>query len=410
MKILLLTATFPPQGGSGVQRPYYQFKHLSEFGHDVWVVGASDSGWVSDDTFPLSHKEEERVLRVPLYKSKLEQRICTRLSKWTGCVPFPDRAAGWARRAFQASRRLIEKHAIDVIITSVGYGSMLSLGAKLQAITNGTLVVDFRDLLTSNPVYFEGNPYKHPLIRSIHASAEDRWMKRASAACAVSPHHAAIIWLRNPHLSAVRVIQNGFGDSSTGRRVFAPNDKFTFRYTGFVHPSMRLDAFFEALARLQSRVPSVANELVVEFYCGNPQFVSNLVESFGVGSLVEVNGYVPYGRVVELQKSADALLLMWTPDPGCMCGKMYEYLAAGPPILAVSQGNVDGKFVVESTNRGLCCDAAEIESLRDSILKFARTDHACSFEEANIERYSRKNQNRLLSDLLIDLQDAGSGG
>lgn len=410
MRIALLTATFPPQGGSGVQRPYYQFKHLRELGNDVWVIGATDAGWVSDDTFPLSKEDEKQIIRIPLYRSKLDRRLRTRLSKWTGCIPFPDRAAGWGKRAFTVAKRLIEKENIDVILTSVGYSTMLQLGAKLKkASKNTSLVVDFRDLLTSNPICFDGNPYKNKFAKPIHAWAENRWMRMADAACAVSQHHANLISERNPGLK-VRVVQNGFGDSKYLSTSKSRNQKYTFRYTGFVHPSMKLDSVFKAIALMQSEMPNVSQKVTFEFFTGNPAYVSKLAKVNGIEKLIDVQGYVSHERVLELQSTADALLLLWTPDPGCMCGKMYEYLKAGPPILAISQGNVDGAFVVESTSRGLCCKADDIQQMKTTILQFVSGNDNCLFDLDLIQTYSRSHQNKLLNQMLLEITDSHAFG
>jgi hypothetical protein len=93
-----------------------------------------------------------------------------------------------------------------------------------------------------------------------------------------------------------------------------------------------------------------------------------------------------------------------------MCGKMYEYLKAGPPILAISQGNVDGAFVVESTSRGLCCKADDIQQMKTTILQFVSGNDNCLFDLDLIQTYSRSHQNKLLNQMLLEITDSHAFG
>jgi hypothetical protein len=62
----------------------------------------------------------------------------------------------------------------------------------------------------------------------------------------------------------------------------------------------------------------------------------------GLESVVEFSGQVPYGRAVAEMAAADVLLLLDTPGRRSgIPAKLYEYLGAGRPVLALAEPNGD---------------------------------------------------------------------
>ena len=109
-RVLLLTSTFPPRGGSGVQRAYYQSELLSKLGHHVEVVTESIGNlWVEDGSFRLEYLAESQVHRMPVF-SLLWSRLRNRIGK---CLPFvglyPDSHGAWVQGAVARARQVIER-------------------------------------------------------------------------------------------------------------------------------------------------------------------------------------------------------------------------------------------------------------------------------------------------------------
>jgi glycosyltransferase involved in cell wall biosynthesis len=80
----------------------------------------------------------------------------------------------------------------------------------------------------------------------------------------------------------------------------------------------------------------------MDFYGTNPDHVSPLAQKYGVESLVSVHPPVTHREAVELQQSADILLLMQWNDPreqGNVPGKLFEYMGARRPVLLLGLEN-----------------------------------------------------------------------
>lgn len=67
---------------------------------------------------------------------------------------------------------------------------------------------------------------------------------------------------------------------------------------------------------------------------------------------VEHVGVVPHRESLALQRSADVLLLLTSNNRGVATGKLFEYLGAGRPILALADGN-EAARIVRETHSGI---------------------------------------------------------
>ena len=81
------------------------------------------------------------------------------------------------------------------------------------------------------------------------------------------------------------------------------------------------------------------------------------------------------------------------PDiKGIIPGKLFEYLAAGNPILVVGNPTGDSARIVNETKAGVICDFAEKEKMKTAILNFYADWKSGKKNQNNseIEKYSRK--------------------
>jgi glycosyltransferase involved in cell wall biosynthesis len=407
--VLILSATFPPRGGSGVQRPYYQFRLLSELGHSAWVVTASNhAAWVRDDSFSLSESEKDRVICLPMFRTRMMEHLSTRIVKRARFLMYPGRAAYWRRRAQAAASALIDLHGIDCVISSVGSPCTLQIMANLKRqYPQLATIADFRDLWAGNPVTFGSRSQNWKLYQFLDSALERKWLRNVDAVLSVSPTHCRILSGRYSDLiangAAIRVLHNGYDEerySSVVASRPSQEERFIFRYTGFVLPSMRLRDFFATVSKAVAADPVLRRRIKFEFYTGTASVVQQTASECGISDIVASKPYVPHAQVPELQATADALLVMWTPDPGCMCGKFYEYLRAGPPVLAISQGNPDGESVLVDTGRGEACSIDDPSSIISAMKRFVdgRASYTC--RRNLVEQYSRQSQATQLSALI----------
>jgi glycosyltransferase involved in cell wall biosynthesis len=99
-------------------------------------------------------------------------------------------------------------------------------------------------------------------------------------------------------------------------------------------------------------------------------------ESLGLGERVELLGDVSRRRSLELQRDSEALLLL-IPESGgrgrgVLTGKIYEYLAAERPILAVVPPDGAAARLVGDTGSGTVVPPDDVEAMREALLDLRR--------------------------------------
>lgn len=406
--VLILSTTFPPRGGSSVQRVYYQARMLSELGHSVRVITARQQPHgLKDNGSSFQGFPESNVVRTPTYSTIL-QKLRSKLSRIAPFVSlYPDQYAAWKPSAKQAAVRIVESDDIDVILVSRGSPSALQLAWELkQKFRHLKVAVDIRDLWVDNPVNFFSRKSNRYATTVRDRRMELQWMAAADVVFTVSPHHLRVMSERLTHLpeDRIHVIHNGFDeelfkDTKASKR---SDNILTLRYLGFVVPTQRIDTLFEALARLQKLYPDLSARIRCEFYGGSAAQVRQLADKHEIHSIVSAHPYVSHETAVSLMKGADVLLLLWTADPGCMCGKFYEYMRANQYILALDQGNIDARTVLERSGRGDWVNGTDADKVADH-LKHLLDRHQSGQPLLNMERlpdistFSRKSQAQLLS-------------
>src|SRR4030095_5231553 len=105
-------------------------------------------------------------------------------------------------------------------------------------------------------------------------------------------------------------------------------------------------------ARAQTAGTSVV-PFVGDFRAADREWAQNL----GLGDRLELHSYLPRRQVLELQRDSEALLLL-IPESGgrgrgVLSGKVFEYLAAERPILAVVPPDGAAAALLRETGAGV---------------------------------------------------------
>jgi glycosyltransferase involved in cell wall biosynthesis len=140
----------------------------------------------------------------------------------------------------------------------------------------------------------------------------------------------------------------------------------------------RVDRFFAAMVRLKEQDRSGAGgNLRFVHYGGNPKVhrdIFQLSQPMGLGGIVRCEPAAPRAEFLAACKGADILLLLVGHDgddsfmhQGSIPGKLYNYLAAGRPILVVGPRGCEAGKIVERVRRGIAVPDDEPESIADAI-------------------------------------------
>jgi glycosyltransferase involved in cell wall biosynthesis len=441
---LLIAYMFPPRAAAGTYRLAQFAKYLPEFGWTPYILSASLHDYEERDATPLQDVElDDRVLRtsrlpidaldryvmkwakrflasspssasneeesasssasVPTWRTMLERAGFT-LRDW---LYFPDRFAGWIPFAIREGARFVRKHDIDVIFSTFKPASSHLVGWALSERLDCPWVADFRD------------PWAYNAYRNDEGSIRwraDRWlqeqvMSNADAVVTVSDRWRDMMCDQfggEEVRSKYHTIMNAF-DPEEYRDPPPPyRETFTLVYTGTIYGHRNPAALFEALRDLveDGTIEPEHFQLVVAGRQGRS--LRRMVARYGLEEIVDLPGYIPHRDAVSLQQKASALLLIEDSDPGCCPSKLFEYLGAKRPILAITPRGGVIEEVVDDTSSGTVVDPSDSSTLHNTLRvwyeSFRRGEsHAVNPDEEAIERYSRRNRTRELASLFETL-------
>ena len=336
-----------------------------------------------------------------------DTRGAERFARWVRANIFvPDARVGWVPFAVQRGLRLLRDEPFDAMLTSGPPHSVHLTGWALHARTGIPWIADFRDPWTDINYYDE-------LPRSDAALATDRWLERsvlerATRVVTVSPGWRNLLLGKGDRDPAdFAVIQNGFDPEDFGSAQEPPEDRFTFVYVGSLYGSRNPDALWRALASLRSRdeVPKLRLRLVGRIGAD----VLAELERFGLDTITEHVPYVPHDEAVREMQRATVLLLTvesYRHERGNLTGKVYEYLAAGRPILALGPVEGDAADLLRDTGAGRMLDrddAAGVAAyVREMYEAWVRGDKLRGASAEAAAPFSRRAETAELAALLDD--------
>ncbi|MBV8169479.1 MAG: glycosyltransferase family 4 protein [Alphaproteobacteria bacterium] len=373
-KVLIVSWYFPPGNTIGAVRVGKFAKFLHDRGRDFRVLTASD--WGLPETLPLE-VPPQRVIATPWTDINELPPALQALRGWLKrprvgapgtraggdgatrprgrgvghlyrtLTNVPDRQIGWLPHALAHAARRLDGWRPDIIYASAPPFTSLIVADRLAARYRCPWVIEFRDRWVDDP-YYEKPPWR----MAIETRWERRLVGRADAIVTVSQPWSNGFRVKYPG-KAVATILNGFDPDDYAR---APGeapaeDGLSIVYTGAIYPGRRDPTpLFEAMRRLGG------TDVRARFYGTAPEHVLPLARRCGVEGLVEVLPSVPYRESIRRQQAADVLLLLQWNDPreqGNVPAKLFEYLAAGRPILGLGLDDGVPATVIRERDAGL---------------------------------------------------------
>lgn len=350
-RLLVVCYFYPPLGGGGVHRVLGFTRHLPQHGWTCTVVCAGEEDyWVKDASLAAQVPAATEVIRVSggsalatllrFGRRGAEGRRSGRafaglrsLSDWW---LLPDSYAGWSRRAATAAARRIAGGGVDAVLTSSPPDSAHLAGLALRRRFALPWVADFRDP-------WIGLRFRDPPTtwhRARQAAMERRVLEGADLVLAASRTHADDLARdARPALRRLEHLPNGFEPAGDGDVAVVPDDAhFTLAFTGTMSLMPDTEILLEALHDLLARRPEARRRLRAKLAGPFESGYADRALALGLTGIVEFTGPCPHAATRALQRRAD-LLLLWKPrGPGyrtMVPGKLYEYLDAGRPVLAL---------------------------------------------------------------------------
>jgi len=164
----------------------------------------------------------------------------------------------------------------------------------------------------------------------------------------------------------VRVIANGFDPRIIAPRETPVTESFTITYTGSLYEGKRdPEVLLRAISTLIGEGVMDPKRVHVRFYGAYNHHLEYLINCTGLSAIVDQCGTVDRDTSLARQRESQILLLLnWNhpAEEGVYTGKVFEYLAARRPILAVGgPAGVVGELLAET------CAGTHVGSLDDCV-------------------------------------------
>ena len=223
---------------------------------------------------------------------------------------------------------IIRKHQISIIWATFPPYCNLTLANKISNATGIPWLADFRDVyqFTDNLGSF--------FMKPIRLFYEKQILRSASKVISVSDGFAAT--LRARHNRDVAVIPNGFDPDIIVRENVLLFPKFEIVYTGGINlGNPDFNPLFNAIQLLCETGKMDVNDVLISFYgYGNERRLKHFFHHT-YSKVIKNYGGVPREESLHHQRKALILLQTTAPGTGWMTSKIYEYLVARRPILAI---------------------------------------------------------------------------
>ncbi|WP_051321829.1 glycosyltransferase family 4 protein [Alicyclobacillus contaminans] len=438
-RILMVTYAFPPMGGIAVQRPLKFVQHLPRFGWEPMVLTTKDAySATMDESLLQAVPAGTRIERIANPLSRLQRASV----QWNGDAPSANAAAGmpprhgprawlrgglkalksallipdeyvwWAISAARHARSLVQYAGIDCVYTTSGPNSTHLVGLLLKQWTGVTWIADFRDPWVGNLHY-----HHRGLTDAVHRWMERKVMQRADVLMTVTEAFRDQFVETYPHTREKwQVIRNGadpmdFPAVQRSADDAAPGQRpLTIFYAGILYERRSPEPFLRALAQAIADGRLSKADIRVEFagifdYPGK-RANAELVEQLQLQGLVHVHGYLPRTETLKRMQTADVLLLIGDTGPRSsdyVPGKLYEYLFANRPMLALVEEG-EAANLVRQTRAGWVLPPQQVNAMADLLVSLVHAHRAGGVQYApnreEQQKYSRVEQTRCFAECL----------
>jgi glycosyltransferase involved in cell wall biosynthesis len=414
VKVLIVTLYFPPAGGGGVQRPLKFATHLPALGIETHVLAPDNPKWIhmDDELRPPTQAWVHRARylgpkgRRPseeLHGKRGVERALTHARLLPRRLVVPDEAATWNLTAIPAALRIARAEKIDVVITTSPPGSVHLVGAAVKRALGVRWIADLRDSLLAHQDRRADTPAVRMKARTVRVVA-GVVARRADAIVTAFDSIGEEMRALEP-TGRIVTIANGSDFDDFDGLTYTPGERFRITHTGAFFGRRDPKPFLRALAG------SGLEDVVVRFVGGFQAADREFAESLDLGGRVEVIPFVPRRRSLELQRDSEALLLIASEaggrGTGVIPGKVFEYIAAGRPILAAVPAGGAAARLIEEVGAGVVAPADDVDALQAALLelhgRWKRGELEVELTPEARERVSRRARVAELAELVRDV-------
>lgn len=420
MKVLIITYYWVPAGGSGVQRWLKFVKYLRDFNIEPVVYTVDEAKYpIIDESLKSDVPENIEVLKKDIWEpnnllsifKKKETKTSAgflnpnptffgKILQYIRANYFiPDARKFWIKPSVKYLEKYLKENKIDAIITTGPPHSLHLIGLALKKKINIKWIADFRDPWTAID-YFHQLPLTKKSIKK-HHQLEQEVLANADASLVVGETMKANY---KTFSNNIHVVTNGYDSEKNEKVVSVLDAKFSITHIGLMNSDRNPKVLWKALSELSEENNSFKNDLEIKLIGKLSDDVLADLEKYKFKSVEKIN-YVPHKEVQQYQRNSQVLLLAVNNVPsakGIITGKIFEYLQAKRPILAIGPEDGDLAVILKNTNSGTIVDFNDKEAIKRTVLSLYKSykENTLQVSSKDIEQYHRKELTKQLSVIL----------
>lgn len=422
-KVLIITYYWPPAGGPGVQRWLKFVRYLRDFGVEpVVYVPENPSYPIIDRSFekeipagvevikkkifePYSlakifSKGETETISSGIIADEEKQSFLQKLMLFVrGNFFIPDARKFWIKPSVKFLKSYLKEANIDTIITTGPPHSLHLIGLQLKEELGVRWLADFRDPWTQ--IGYHEKLKLTSGSREKHERLEMEVLQKADEIITTSFTTKAEFEGKTSR--PVTVITNGFEEAAMEE--IKLDEKFSISHIGSLLSGRDPSNLWRILAELVHDNKDFATDLELNLAGAVSEEVVASIKTAGLEKNLKLKGYVSHNEALELQRKSQLLLLIEIDSEetrGIIAGKLYEYMAAKRPILAIGPESWDVERIISETGTGKVFSYRAGQELKEYLMQAYKEYKAGNLKSkaTNIEQYSRRNLTGKLAKLI----------
>ncbi len=420
-KVLVIAYYWPLAGGPGVQRWLKFVKYLKDFGIEPVVYVPENPNYpIVDDHLAHEIPKDIQILKQPIvepYKwasmlskkktktissgviQEKEPSFVEKLLLWIrGNLFIPDARKLWVKPSITYLSEVIEEQGIQTIVTTGPPHSVHLIGMGLKKQHQIEWIADFRDPWTTIGYHSKlrltkASQRKHKELEHIVLNTSDKIIVTSNT---TKQEFEKIT------TKPIRVITNGFDDNLGEIQM---DRLFTISHIGSLLTRRNPKSLWKALQELTTENEAFKKQLRIQFAGVVGEEVLQSVKACGLENCVVQLGYLPHNQILEVQRKSQLLLLLEIDSEetkGIIPGKLFEYLNAKRPILAIGPREWEGGTIISETNSGEVFAPEDSAALKNVLLDWFELYQkgALAVNSVGIEKYHRRELTRALANYI----------
>lgn len=422
-KLLIITYYWPPAGGPGVQRWLKFVKYLPDFGIQPIVYVPENPTYpivdeglldeVSDKAIIIKNKIFEPYQIARIFSEKQTQKISSgiipaikkqsfldRLLLWIrGNLFIPDARFLWVKPSVKFLKKYIQDNEIDTIVTSGPPHSLHLIGLQLKKELNVNWFADFRDPWTT--IGYHKALKLSSYAEKKHKDLEKQVLNAADTILVTSK--TTKVEFEAITFKPIEVITNGYDIEKVTNEPL--DEKFTLAHIGSFLSDRNPKILWQVLQELITENESFAQHFQLKLIGKVSQEILDSIAAHQLEKHINNLGYISHIDAIQHQRKSQVLLLIEIDSPetkSIIPGKVFEYMVAERPIIAIGPKDSDFAEIITSTNTGVFFTYDENESLKKIITSYfdLYLQKNLKVFPLGLQQYSRKSLTEHLAKLI----------